>query len=284
MKKSFLIIAVIAVAAVGLDLNRLSAAHADALCSAKTTYQELRRERPTGPELKEEFHQSYPLTATGVVSIANINGEVRIGVWDGAGVKVDAVKRARDQESLSEVTIDVVNTADSVRIKTKYPEQNSSERRRGNSASVDYVLTIPRAARLDSAELVNGSLEIEGVQGDVHAACVNGSVTARGLGGEVKIQTVNGKVEAEVNRVDDSKGISLNSVNGSIVLVIPASASAQVRASTIHGGITNDFGLQVDNSEFVGHNLDGQIGSGGPRVRLNNVNGSISIKRAGGGM
>jgi len=52
-----------------------------------------------------------------------------------------------------------------------------------------------------------------------------------------------------------------------------------VKASTLHGAITNDFGLAVDDGQYVGHNLSGQIGSGGPRIRLNNVNGSISIKR-----
>ncbi|HWP55931.1 MAG TPA: hypothetical protein VN476_17505, partial [Pyrinomonadaceae bacterium] len=63
------------------------------------------------------------------------------------------------------------------------------------------------------------------------------------------------------------------------VLIVPSGANAQVKASTIHGGITNDFGLAVEDGQFVGHNLSGQIGSGGPRIRLTNVNGSIAIKR-----
>jgi DUF4097 and DUF4098 domain-containing protein YvlB len=235
-------------------------------------------------ELAEEFHQSYSLGATGRVSIANINGSVRISVWDQDQVKVDAVKRASRREDLDEVKIEVTNTADSVRIKTEYPNSNWSggdreTRRSHNSASVEYTLTIPRKARLDSAELVNGSLDIEGVEGDVEAACVNGSVKARGLIGVVKLSTVNGGVEATITRLDESKPTSLSSVNGSIVLTIPSNANAQVRASTIHGRITNDFGLQVNDGEFVGHDLSGQIGNGGPRIRLNNVNGSIAIKR-----
>jgi hypothetical protein len=35
----------------------------------------------------------------------------------------------------------------------------------------------------------------------------------------------------------------------------------------------------VNDGQYVGHDLSGQIGSGGPRVRLSNVNGPISIKR-----
>jgi len=138
---------------------------------------------------------------------------------------------------------------------------------------------VPRGARLDGAELVNGSLEIEGVQGDVRASLVNGRVKASGLAGDVRISCVNGEMEVNVTALAASRGVNLNSVNGSIVLVVPSGASAQVRASTLHGKITNDFGLTVDEGQFVGRSLDGQIGSGGPRINLNNVNGSITIKR-----
>jgi DUF4097 and DUF4098 domain-containing protein YvlB len=223
------------------------------------------------------------LSATGRVSIENINGGVRISVWDQNEVKVDAVKRAYTKERLDEARIDVNATADGVRIRTEYPDRNQSfsdgEQRRHNPASVEYTLTIPRKARIDSADLVNGSLDIEGVEGDVKAACVNGHVKARGLTGDVKLSTVNGGVEATITRLDESKSTSLNSVNGSIVLTIPSDSNAQVKANTIHGAITNDFGLQVNDGEYVGHELSGQIGNGGPHIRLNNVNGSIAIKR-----
>ena len=239
-------------------------------------------QKPKGDELTEEFHQSYPLTATGRVSIANINGNVHISAWDRNEVKVDAVKRAYSAQRLSEVTIDVTNSADSVVIKTKYPERDQnfdSRTRENNPASIEYTLTVPRGASIAGAELVNGSLDIDGVKGDVRASLVNGAVKAAGLAGEVKLSTVNGPQEINVATLDEAKGVTLNSVNGSIVLIVPSGANAQVRASTVHGPITNDFGLAVEEGQYVGRNLSGQIGTGGPRVRLNNVNGSIAIKR-----
>lgn len=239
-------------------------------------------QKPKGDELTEEFHQSYALTATGRVSISNINGNVHISAWDRNEVKVDAVKRAYSPERLSEATIDVTNTPDSVIIKTKYPERNlnfDSRTRENNPASVEYTLTVPRGARIDGVELVNGSLAIEGVRGEVRASLVNGRVKANDLSGELNLSTVNGAMEVNATGLAASKGVNLNSVNGSIVLSVPSGASAQVRASTVHGPITNDFGLTVEEGQYVGRNLTGQIGSGGPRIRLNNVNGSISIKR-----
>lgn len=281
MKKTALLIGILSVAVATLADNQLRVVRGYNFAAAPPCFSDS-IQKPRGDELTEEFHQTYPLAATGRVSVANINGDVHISAWDRNEVKVDAVKRAYSPQRLSEVTIEVTNTADSVMIKTKYPERNVNfdlRSRENNSASVEYTLTIPRGARLDGAELVNGSLDIEGVQGDVHASLVNGQVKAGGLGGEVKLSTVNGSIEANVARLDEAKGVTLNSVNGSILLMVPSGASAQVKASTLHGAITNDFGLTVNDGQYVGHDLSGQIGSGGPRIRLNNVNGSIAIKR-----
>jgi len=235
-------------------------------------------------EVREEFHQTYPLSNTGRVSLENINGGVHIKIWDRAAVQVDAVKRAYRRERLAEAKIEVTSTEDNIRIKTEYPERNlnfrSDDRRNDNPAIVEYTLTIPRKAVLDSVELVNGSLDIDGVEGNVKASSINGKVVARGLRGEAKLSTINGQLHATFMQLEESKPISLNSVNGNLFLIIPSDSNASIRAGTVHGGISNDFGLQVRHGEYVGHNLEGQIGSGGPRIKLDNVNGSIRITHA----
>ena len=235
-------------------------------------------------EIRDEFHQTYPLSATGRVSLENINGGVQIKVWDRAAVQVDAIKKAYRKERLDEAKIEVTASEENIRIKTEYPEANQNfyggERRYNNPAIVEYTLTVPRKAALESIELVNGSLDIDGVEGDVKASSINGKVMARGLTGEARLSTVNGPLQAVFTQLDESKPISLNSVNGSLMLIIPSNSNASVRAGTVHGGITNDFGLQVRHGEYVGHNLEGQIGSGGPRIKLDNVNGSITISHA----
>jgi len=283
MKKAALLTTILPLVVATLAVNQVKVARGNA-ATTTITFDDA-AQKPKGDELTEEFHQLYPLSAGGRVSIANINGNVHINVWDQNSVKVDAVKRAYSQQRLSEATIEVINTPDSVKIRTNYPEnQNYGGRNReDNPASVEYTLTVPRRASLQGAELVNGSLDVEGLQGDVHVSLVNGAVAATGLGGEVKISTVNGGIGANIATFDAAKTVSLNSVNGPIVLIVPPGASADVKASTVHGAITNDFGLTVDDGQYVGHTLSGQIGSGGIRVRLNNVNGSISIKRTGGG-
>jgi len=237
-----------------------------------------------GDQITEEFHQTYPLSATGRVHLANINGGVKVRVWDRAAVQVDAIKKAYRRERLDEAKIEVTATEENIRIKTEYPDQSmnfrSDERRYENPATVEYSLTVPRKAILESVELINGPVDIEGCEGSIKASSINGPVNVRGLLGEARLSTINGPLEAVFTQLDESKTISLSSVNGSVTLIIPSDANALVRASTVHGTISNDFGIQVKHGEYVGHNLDGQIGTGGPKVKLQNVNGGIRITHA----
>lgn len=240
---------------------------------------------PDQREIRQEFHQTYPFSPTGRVSVENLNGEVRIAVWDRNDVQVDAVKRAYKQERIDEAKIEVNAGAEAIRIRTDYPDwdQRFTDNERGrtnNPAIVDYSITVPRKARLESIDLVNGSLEINGVEGDVKASSVNGRVIARGLLGTAKLSTVNGGLEATFANLDSARPVSLNSVNGPVTLIIPSDANAVVRAGTVHGSISNDFGIQVHHGDYVGHELYGQIGQGGPTIKLGNVNGPIKIKHA----
>jgi DUF4097 and DUF4098 domain-containing protein YvlB len=237
-----------------------------------------------GEEAREEFHQTYPLSPTGRVGLENINGGVQIKVWDRAAVQVDATKKAWRKERLAEARIEVNANEDNLHIKTEYPDWNqnfrSGNERYDNPATVEYSLTIPRKAVLDSIELINGSLDIDGAEASVKASSINGRVSARGLMGDVKLSTINGPLQATFTQLDEARPISLGSVNGNVTLVIPSDANAAIRADTVHGGISNDFGLRVKHGEYVGHSLNGQIGNGGARIKLGNVNGGININHA----
>jgi DUF4097 and DUF4098 domain-containing protein YvlB len=256
--------------------------------SVPTTADSLASVGETGEELREEFHQTYPISPTGRISLENINGGVQIKVWDRAAVQVDAVKKAYRKDRLAEAKIEVNTTEENIRIKTEYPDENqnfrSDERRYDNPAIVEYTLTVPRKAVLESIELVNGSIDIDGVEGNVKASSINGRVNARGLLGEARLSTINGPLNATFTQLDETKPISLGSVNGNLTVVIPSNSNASVRAGTVHGGISNDFGLKVKHGEYVGHSMDGQIGTGGPLLKLGNVNGGIRITHAQDGL
>jgi len=230
----------------------------------------------------EEFHKTYPLTANGRVALENINGDVRIAAWDRNEVQVDAVKRARSKERLEQAQIKVDSDGTSISIRTEYPDHDltfSNDYDHDNPASVEYSLTVPRAASLNKIALINGALDVQGPSGEVRASCINGRLTAKGLQGRTKLSTVNSRIEAEFDKLSGS-AIDLNSVNGGVVLTLPSDASADLEASTVSGRISNEFGLGVNNHRYVGHDLRGQLASGGTRIRLSNVNGRIEIRHA----
>ena len=225
----------------------------------------------------EEFHQTYPLAANGRIELQNINGPVRIKAWDREEVKVDAIKRAGSKHDLDEVQIKIHSDKDSLSIRTEYARHDHSWTR-NDPGSVDYVLMVPRDSRLDDINLVNGDLEIEGVGGEVRASCVNGRLRASGLGGRTQLSTVNGNLEANLDRL--LSPVEVSSVNASVLLTLPSDAKADIEASTVSGSISNDFGIHVANHKWVGHELNGELGGGGTRVRVNNVNGRIEIRHA----
>ncbi|SRR6266498_142771 len=230
----------------------------------------------------EEFHQTYPLTANGRVQLENINGAVHISVSDRNEVKVDAVKRAYNEQLLKDAEIRIEPRADSISIQTEYVRQERWRDEYHNPASVEYTLVVPRNARLDEIKLINGALEITGVTGEVHASCINGRLTAHGLTGQVNLTNVNGQLAANFDRLQAAP-IELSSVNGPLELTLPSDAKASIEATTVHGGINNDFGLHTNNHRFVGHDLRGELGGGGVQIKLNNVNGRIDVRHANDG-
>ncbi len=231
----------------------------------------------------EEFHKVYPLNADGRIELDNVNGAVHISGWDRNEVKIDAVKTARSKERLDEAKIEISADASHLSIRTRYPEHDRTfwnDNRHDNPASVEYTLTVPRQARLDEIKLVNGALDIRDVAGEVRASCVNGHIEARNLHGRADLNTVNGSLDAQVEQMPSSS-LSFKSVNGGLHVTLPSDAKADIKASTISGGISNDFGLTVAKHQFVGQSLHGELGGGGTEVKLSTVNGGIEIRHAG---
>jgi hypothetical protein len=234
---------------------------------------------PAQAEVKEEFHKTVPLNANGSISVDNINGGVEIAGWNRNEVQIDAVKTASSQEKLNDMKIEVNGSGSSVEIETKYPQHTVNN----NPGGVQYTLHVPAGARIDKINLVNGSFKVQGLTGEVNASLVNGKIQASDLTGTADLATVNGSIDASYTSLNNVREVKLKSVNGSINLVLPQSPNAEIDASTMNGGITTDFPLQV-KGHWVGKNMSGTLGSGGVHIELNNVNGSIHVGPGRGGL
>ena len=140
--------------------------------------------------------------------------------WNQNEVQIDAVKTASDQQKLDNMKIEVNAGASSVEIKTKLPEHMVNN----NPGSVHYTLHVPANARIDKIDLVNGSLTVKNITGEINANLVNGKVQASDLTGTADMATVNGTIDATYNSLKNVREIKLKSVNGTVNLTLPAIA------------------------------------------------------------
>ena len=241
----------------------------------------------------EKIDQTFPLNPNGRISLNNLNGAVIIEAVDRADVRVEAVKTI-DCEKPFDINIKIDATTDFLRIETEYPKnentviQSGSKDSKGwsygygnrcRAAKVDYKLTVPRSARLDRIETVNGGITLAGTTEFVKASTVNGKISASQMRGSINLSTVNGTLDIDFEDLTNVRDVTLGMVNGSINLQFPSDIDAIVKADTVNGRIVNDFGLPVVRGEYVGRNLYGKLGAGGIPVKLSGVNGTINVRR-----
>lgn len=234
----------------------------------------------------ERFEKSYPLNANGRVKVSNINGSIVVEAWDRNEVKFEYTKIADSKERLAEVDVEIDARPEYFRAEANYDNWKSSngERwRNGGRLNVEFKLWVPRGATLNEIETVNGSVTVSNFTNTTRASAVNGSVTATNIRGTAKLSTVNGAVKADFDRLESGSRIALETVNGTVNLMLPSDANATVRAESLNGNITNTFGLPVRKGKYVGRDLYGKLGSGEVQIKLESVNGGLSIDRKNDG-
>src|SRR5262249_25675555 len=124
---------------------------------------------------------------------------------------------------------------------------------------------------------VNGSITAEGLQGDAEGTTVNGSVNLS-TSGTARATTVNGSINATMDQAVWPRGGKFSTVNGAVTLRLPAALNADVRLSTVSGGIQSDFPIQLSNDPGPKH-AEAVLGAGGQRLDVTTVNGGISLLR-----
>lgn len=233
----------------------------------------------------QDFSWSGHIAAGKTIEIKGINGNIRAVHTDGAEVEVTAEKDGRDRDDL---TFEIVEHGDGVTICAMYPGRNNrpnecaaGDEGRMNTedtrAEADFEVRVP-ASVLFVGKTVNGNVRATGLTADAHGSTVNGSVSVA-TQGWAEGSTVNGDVEVTAGRADWQGSADFSTVNGSIKITLPADFNAEVEASTVNGDFYSDFPLTV-RGKFGPRKITGTIGSGGRKLELSTVNGSIRINKS----
>jgi hypothetical protein len=158
------------------------------------------------------------------------------------------------------------------------------------SVSWDWEVRVPPGIDLEVSTVNGGALEVDGIEGRVAASNVNGPVRLTGLGGAVEARTVNGDLRAELTRAP-AVDSSFETLNGDVVLGLPADAAAVLALDSENGEIYTDFDFTpvpqraTAEREMVGrhqYRLDSdlllEIGGGGPRLYCGTLNGDVVVR------
>lgn len=221
------------------------------------------------------------------IDIQGVNGNVRAVPADGDAVVVRAERRGRRDDPAS-VRIEVVEHPGGVTICAVYPTPSDARRQnecvpgggrnnvRRNDVQVNFVVRVPAGVRFEGVT-VNGDVAADGIAADVKARTVNGDIDVRTTG-VAEASTVNGSMNLYLGSTSFTENVEFETVNGSITIEMPDGLNADFRANTVNGSIESDFPITV-TGRINRRSIRGQIGRGGPELRLSTVNGSIRLRR-----
>jgi len=171
----------------------------------------------------------------------------------------------------SVVVTDAVNGGE-LKIVCGFPSDFS-----GHNLGARLEMSSPAGKKLN-IELVNGNITIDSMVAGAKLDCVNSNVAIVGLQGGVDVGTVNGNVDCDMAALTGSEAAVLSTVNGSLVLSLPADVSATFDARTGNGTVTvSGFGSVSYTTDEPRYKV-GTIGGGGTTIDLDCNNGNVTIR------
>lgn len=219
-------------------------------------------------KVTESFSQTYPLSASGSISLRNANGAIEVSVWDRQEVAVEAIKTASDASQLERVQIDVTHKPDALSINTRYQQQGWWKFWSSGNASVRYRLQVPKNVAVARLVSVNSSISVTDLTSRLELETVNGRITTTGSANVVEAKTVNGSARLNFSSLPASGEIEVSTVNGSCEINLPGDASYRTEAKAVNGKV------RLAEAKMA---TPANVEYSGPTLRLRSVNGNITV-------
>ena len=167
-----------------------------------------------------------PHEAGRVLDVDTHNGKIEVVRGGTGSVRVEAEIYAISRERANTVEIVARQDGDTLHVHAKWPERRKSNER------VSFVVTIPDVEAV-LADTSNGSILVEGLDGDHALETSNGKIRIKDGEGELRVRTSNGSVVLEGWEGD----ADLRTSNGAISV---REHEGGLRAETSNGRIDAD--------------------------------------------
>jgi DUF4097 and DUF4098 domain-containing protein YvlB len=258
-------------------------------------------------EAHEPVHHIFTNPNDRTLDVDDVNGTVEVTGDSGNTIRVEGEKimRAADAQALDrakkDVTLDI-NEKDGIAqlyVNGPFRDNSHSSENHGfhtHSDDHDYEVTynltihVPRATELRLRD-TNGEIKTSETNGKFDIRGVNGALTMTGAAGSGTASTVNGRLSVAFRETPKAAS-EFRSVNGAIEAAFPPALSADLRFKTLNGQVYTDFDAKAladspgsterRNGKFVyasNRSSSVRIGSGGPELNFQTVNGDIRIRK-----
>jgi hypothetical protein len=229
-----------------------------------------------------------------VIRVRSLNGPITVGPANGDNVEVTAMKRWRRGDP-SVVRIEakkygpgdesVVICAvwgDDASCDERHYDSHTDSRRdprlRNNDVIVEFHVSVPKGVNV-AVNTMNGDVTVDGATADVDAGTVNGEVDVATSGGRARATNVNGGVRARLGRLESDASMQFTTVNGNVTVEFSGDSGADLEMETVNGSLNTNFEMTLVGRLDPKH-LRSHVGRpGGPRIRLQTVNGNVEIRR-----
>ena len=257
-------------------------------------------------EAKETIRQTLPAAAR--LDVDNVHGYIHITGYNGSEIQVVAEKTIhadsadRLEAAKRDVKLDVTRSGDTVELYVDGPfrchcEDNRRGVRdnwhRGYYVAFDFDIKVPVATILRIGTVNNGDIRVENTTGDFDVSNVNRGIEMTEVSGAGRVHTVNGGIKVLFAK-NPSSECSFGTVNGTIETSFRPNLNADVMVKTFNGHAYTDYDVtemarkvsagERRNGKFVYRSDDFngmRIGSGGPELKYDTLNGSIRIINRG---
>ena len=227
-------------------------------------------------EARDRWTKTYTIEPGATFEISNTNGRIEIAPADGNTLEVVAerIVKASTEERAKAVLagFEIRETVEPGRVRL---ESRMTGLHLGVSRIVNYTVKLPSWTNV-TIDTTNGDVRVAGLEGELRIQATNGRIEATGLGNGASVDTTNGAISLDFAKVGD-QGIDCETTNGAITVALPRDANADVSARVTNGAIsTGDLDLSL--SEESRRRVEGRLGAGGARVRLETTNGAIRVR------
>ncbi|HYE85594.1 MAG TPA: hypothetical protein VEA16_04530 [Vicinamibacterales bacterium] len=217
--------------------------------------------------------QVVSLSDTKPLSIEITIGNVRIEGWDKAEAEIVVERRAPTPAQLARVPLAIDDTPARVIVRALQTENTTEPTLRA-----DVTVRVPRTARIERVQVLEGKIAVEGFAGTLTADIRRGPIEGKALSGTLRLEAGIGSVILTNTRLSPNGLLRLRAFNGDVRLTLAERPQdARIMALALNGHVRSDIPLTHRNT-WGPRWAETTLGKGEPVISIDVVTGMVEIK------